>query len=242
MNKSWKLISSLSISLLTVSLLAAGCEKPLDRTAQPPAVSNYPSREPISTSGNEIDPSSSIRGGGITPVSTPYATSDHEAQVSANRASTVDPNAPIPDRPPAKSTPKPKVDPSDAYNQAKPTLMGLKLGTDKDSVLGRFSKAKDQFVMDEDTDPVTVYDYTDFSIGFNKQNKLEFVNVHTADIDPGLRGLRLGEKSGDAIAALGKPNSNTSYVLAYKAQGTILKLDIDPTNDTIQSIKLFADN
>jgi hypothetical protein len=241
MNKSWKLFGSLSISLITLSLLVVGCEKPLDRTAQPPTVSNYPSREPISIS-NGNDPSSSIRGGGITPVATPYASSDHEAQVSANGASTVDPNAPIPDRPPAKSTPKPKVDASDAYNQEKPTLMGLKLGADKGSVLGRFSKAKDQFIMDEDTDPVTVYDYTDFSIGFNKQNKLEFVNVHTADIDPGLRGLRLGEKSGDAIAALGKPDSNTTYVLAYKAQGTVLKLDIDPTNDTIQSIKLFADN
>jgi hypothetical protein len=241
MNKPWKLFGSLSISLITLSLLVAGCEQPLDRAAQPSSVSNYPSREPISTSyGN--DPTSSIQGGGITPVATPYASTDHEAQVSANGASTVDPNAPIPDRAPVKAAPKPKVDASDAYNLEKPTLMGLKLGADKDSVLGRFSKAKDQFIMDEDTDAVTVYEYTDFSIGFNKQNKLEFVDVHTSDIDPGLRGLRLGEKSADAIAALGKPDSNTTYVLAYKAQGTVLKLDIDPTNDTIQSIKLFADN
>jgi hypothetical protein len=241
MNKQLKLIGSLSISLITLSVVLAGCEHPLDQAAQTPSASNHPSREPISTSIG-ISPSSSIQSGGITPAATPYVPTDHEAQVSANGASTVDPNAPIPDRAPTEAAPKPKVDASDAYNQEKPTLMGLKLGADKDSVLGRFSKAKDQFIMDEDTDPVTVYDYTDFSIGFNKQNKLEFVNVHTADIDPGLRGLRLGEKSGDAIAALGKPDSNSTFVLAYKAQGTVLKLDIDPTNDTIQSIKLFTDN
>jgi hypothetical protein len=240
MSNPWKLLSSLSIPLITLTLLAAGCQQPTDGAA--PVVTSYPSQDPGSISyGN--DPSSSFREAGSTPGVTPYLPIDHEAQVSANGASAVDPNAPIPDdRVQANTTPKPKVDASDAYKLEKPTLMGLKLGADKDSVLSRFSKAKDQFVMDEDGDPITVYEFQDFSIGFNKQNQLVFVNVNTPDIDPGLRGLRLGGKSGDAISALGKPDTNTTYVFAYKAQGTMLKLDIDPITDTIQSIKLFADH
>ncbi|KRE69799.1 hypothetical protein [Paenibacillus sp. Soil750] len=139
-----------------------------------------------------------------------------------------------------KPTAKPKVKAEDAYQQEKPTLMGLKLGTPKASVLERFGKVKKQFVMEEDN--IEVYDFNDFSVGFNSKGTLEFVDVHSIDIDPGLHGLRLGQSQQDAIAILGKPDSNSTYVLSYKSQGTLLKIDIDPHDNTIQSIKLFANS
>jgi hypothetical protein len=234
MNRSWKLFSSVFILFTFTALLIAGCED-----------KSNPDAQSESKTGASIYPTSSSTAGNSSMVSTGTAngepaTMDHEAHVSANGPSTMDPNSNLPASVTTKSAPKPKVDAKDAYQQEKPTLMGLKLGMDKDMVLSRFGKAKNQFVMDEDAAAVTVYEYVDFSIGFNTQNELEFVDVRTADIDPGLRGLRLGQKSADAIATLGKPDSNTTYVLSYKAQGTILKLDIDPTLDIIQSIKLFA--
>ncbi|OCT12126.1 hypothetical protein A8709_30195 [Paenibacillus pectinilyticus] len=139
-----------------------------------------------------------------------------------------------------KPTAKPKIKAEDAYQQEKPTLMGLKLGTAKATVLERFGKVKNQFTMDEDN--IEVYDFNDFSVGFNSKGTLEFVDVHSIDIDPGLHGLRLGQNVQDAINILGKPDSKSAYVLAYKAQGTLLKLDIDPNDNTIQSIKLFANS
>jgi hypothetical protein len=201
-----------------------------DPTAQ--SSSKTPSaHEHLSPSDMETIRNSSVGNSGINSGFTPDSAIDHEAHVSANGTSMGDTT---------KTAAKPKVDAKDAYQQEKPTLMGLRLGVDKDTVISRFGNTKDQFVMDEDTDAVTVYEYADFSVGFNTQNELLFVDVHTADIDPGLGGLRLGQKTEDALSILGKPDLNTTYVLSYKAQGTLLKLDMDPATNTIQSIKLFA--
>lgn len=173
-----------------------------------------------------------------TPVPTPTSedTSKHEAKVAGTTKTDL---SSLPPFSSSKPTAKPKVKAEDAYQQEKPTLMGLKLGTSKNVVLDRFGKAKKQFVMEEDN--IQVYDFTDFSVGFNAKDALEFVDVHSTEIDPGLRGLRLGQEVQDAISILGKPDTNTTYVLSYKSQGTLLKLDIDPKENTIQSIKLFAD-
>lgn len=116
--------------------------------------------------------------------------------------------------------------------------MGVKIGSAKSDVIALFGKASKQFSMEEDG--IDVYDYGDFSIGFNGKNSVEFVDVHSGDIDPGLHGLRLGEPMQNAVNILGKPDSKTAYVLSYKSQGTVLKLDLDPKDTTIQSIKLFS--
>jgi hypothetical protein len=141
---------------------------------------------------------------------------------------------------PSAPAAKPEVDAKDAYKEGKPTLLGLALKTPQNDVLAKLGEAKNKFVMDDDADPVTVYEYDGFSVGFNKNDTLEFVDVRSAGIDPGLHGLRLGQKPEDAVKALGKPDTKTSYVLAYKSEGTVLKLDLDPKNGTILSIKLFA--
>jgi hypothetical protein len=42
-----------------------------------------------------------------------------------------------------------------------------------------------------------------------------------------------------AIKALGKPDSQSSYLLTYKTANSLLKLDLDPESREILSIKLF---
>jgi hypothetical protein len=135
---------------------------------------------------------------------------------------------------------KPQIDIQAPYNQAKPTLLGLTLNASPEAVTGKYGTPKAQFVMEDDSDPITVYDYADFLVGFNKKNQLQFIDVRSSQINPGLNGLKLGQTSGDAIKALGKPDTNTSFVLTYKSTGAVLKLDVDPKSENVNSIKLFA--
>jgi hypothetical protein len=137
------------------------------------------------------------------------------------------------------ATSKPKVPSSDNYNASKPTLMGLTLSANKATVISKFGEPKSLHMLTDDAGSVQVFDYADFSIGFKVDGRLEFVEVNSNRVDPGLKGLRVGQKAGDAIATLGKPNINTGYVLAYESEGTVLKLDIDVAADQVLSIKLF---
>lgn len=220
------------------SLLLAGCQESSAPSGQPTIdPTNHVQNSPKADS---TPPAIVVATATAAPSPTPEDMAKHEAQVAGTSKTDL---TDIPQlSASAKPTAKPKIKAEDAYQQEKPTLMGLKLGTSKGVVLERFGKAKKQFVMDADEDTIQVYDFTDFSVGFNKKDVLEFVNVHSTEIDPGLRGLRLGHKVQDAIAILGKPDTNSTYVLSYKSQGTLLKLDIDPNENTIQSIKLFANH
>ncbi|MEK8130611.1 DUF4309 domain-containing protein [Paenibacillus filicis] len=139
------------------------------------------------------------------------------------------------------SNAKPKFEIENPYTQAKPTLLGLTLKTSATEILNKFGKPKDEFVMDDDADPMNVYDYSDFQIGFNSKKEVHFIDVRSSDIDPGLNGLKLGDPSTGISKALGKPTTNTNYVYTYKTSGAILKLDIDPKTQKVNSIKLFAE-
>ncbi|GAA3400772.1 DUF4309 domain-containing protein [Paenibacillus hodogayensis] len=126
------------------------------------------------------------------------------------------------------------------YDVKKPSLMGIRLTDTRKAVVQKFNKPNSEFEMDDETDPIAVYEYDGFIVGFNSADTVEFVEITSKDVNPGLNGLRLGQKVKDAEAALGKPDTNTNYALHYKAGKTVLKLDIDPKSEAIQSIKLFA--
>jgi type IV secretory pathway VirB10-like protein len=223
------------ISVLGISsVLITGCkEKPpaLTTEKQPPAVT-VPSGQTATA-----------------PIETPAppAGETQEAQPNPSDkvtlASTETPAAPpaIDTPPPVKPSPKVKVEIKEPYSQAKPSLLGLTLRTSAATIEARFGKPKEQFLMDEDADPITVYDYTDFLVGFNSNKQLQFIDVRSAELDPGLGGLRLGGTLNDVTQALGKPHASTGLVITYKASGAILKLDMDPKTKLVNSIKLFAE-
>lgn len=130
----------------------------------------------------------------------------------------------------------------EAYNVKKPALMGIRLVDTKTTVAQKFSDPLKEFVMEDEQDPLTVFEYEGFIVGFNNAGLVEFIEITSDEVNPGLGGLRLGQKVKDAEKALGKPDTNTNYALQYKAGGTILKLDIDRKTESIISIKLFADS
>lgn len=129
---------------------------------------------------------------------------------------------------------------NESYDFAKPSLMGIRLTDTRTAVVGKFDKPVTEFEMDDGQDPVTVYEYDGFIVGFNADDIVEFVEITSKDVNPGLNGLRLGQQVKDAETALGNPDTNTNYALHYKTDTTVLKLDIDPKTESIQSIKLFA--
>jgi hypothetical protein len=137
---------------------------------------------------------------------------------------------------PPEAPPEPE-----SYQADKPSLMGIRLTDSRAAVVQKYAEPSSQFELEDERDPITVYEYDGFNIGFNRTDKVEFIEIMTDEVNPGLNGLRLGQQVKDAEIALGKPDTNTSYALQYKAVGTILKLDIDHKTDSIVSIKLFAD-
>jgi hypothetical protein len=134
------------------------------------------------------------------------------------------------------------VDPKElvVFNTKQPSVMGLTLKDTQDNVNAKFGTPSDSFVMDDPVEPITVYQYEGFSVGFDGANQVKFIDVNSAKVNPQLNGLRLGQTVDEAVKALGKPDLNTNYVLTYNAKEAILKLDIDPKTKTIQSIKLFG--
>lgn len=128
----------------------------------------------------------------------------------------------------------------DSYTSQKPVLMGIALAEGKDKVETLHGQPKNQYVMEDEAGSITVYDYEGFSVGFNAKNEVEFIDVTSPDIDPGLNGFKLGQTPDEAVQALGKADSSTDYVLSFKTKTTVLKLDVDPKTKTVQSIKLFA--
>ncbi|SFL27812.1 hypothetical protein SAMN03159341_104405 [Paenibacillus sp. 1_12] len=234
-------LHTLSPASIVLVLLLSGCTYPTTESMQQhqPRVQDM-TQQPLTLT----EPSASLSVPAYTtepaaPTLPPTAAANASDKVSL---ASVDPvgksEPPVAE---VKPTPaKPKIDIRDPYNQAKPTLLGLTLNSSKDAVTTRYGKPPEQFVMDEDSDPITVYDYKDFLVGFNKKNQLIFIDIRSAEINPGLNGLKLGQSTSQVYDALGKPDTNTSYVLTYKSTGAVLKLDVDPKTDKINSIKLFT--
>lgn len=230
--KTQKRIVGCLSALMALLVFASGCgsKEPISTTAQPaPAVQHNHDQEVRQASPSDSVPEEKPAPPATTPA--PPESSGDKVSLASSEA----PQEPA-DAPPSK----PKIEIKEPYTQEKPTLLGLALKTKADDIVGQFGKPADQFLMEEE-EPITVYDYTDFLVGFNSAKELQFIDVRSKDVDPGLNGLKLGDKVADAVKALGQPDTNTSYVIAYESEGALLKLDVDPKTQVINSIKLFAE-
>lgn len=129
-----------------------------------------------------------------------------------------------------------------AFSTKQPKLMGLAIGELQEKVSDMYGKPLESYTMEDPIEPIAVYSYEGFSIGFNAKKEIQFIDVNSTKVNPELNGLRIGQSSAQALEVIGKPYKNTSYVISYNTKAAILKLDIDPKTKTIQSIKLFAVN
>ncbi|TCZ74297.1 hypothetical protein E0485_20170 [Paenibacillus albiflavus] len=227
----WKKYRVIFICILLLTLI--GCEKKqLGQQAAPastPVASNKPRVEPI-----EVPPvktgTDNVTTNSVDSEKQTTDTSTEETEHNDKQADTPTPSA------------KPEVKDHDTYNTNKPTLMGLQLNASQSVVSNTFGNPKSEHKLEDDGGVIHVLNYDDFSIGLNTKSQVEFIEIHSDEIDPGLGGIKVGSSSADVINSLGKPSTNTNYVISYKSQGTILKFDVDIDEDKILSIKLFPNN
>jgi len=128
-----------------------------------------------------------------------------------------------------------------AWDPKSPKLKGITLGDSKSIMLDKLGAPTDSYTLGAGRDALQVNEYTGFSIGYNAADQVAFIEIFDASVSTGLNGLKVGSSKDATIKALGKPTSHTTSVLAYEAEHALLKIDLDPENGTIVSIKLFQD-
>jgi hypothetical protein len=136
----------------------------------------------------------------------------------------------------------PTVETLPAFSSKQPKIMGLAINDILEKVTDKYGEPQVSYVMEDPVQPITVYEYEGFSVGFNPSHLIQFIDVSSTKVNPGLNGLRLGQTTSEALAVLGKPDTLSIFVVSYNTKSAILKLDINPKTKTIKSIKLFAVN
>lgn len=126
------------------------------------------------------------------------------------------------------------------WTATKPQLHGIAIGDGSDKIKLLHGKESDSYQLKEEAEVIEVLEYDGFSVGINKNNKVQFVEVYDEHVAAGLNGLRIGDKPEKVLDELGKPKTQTDFLLTYEADGALLKLDLDPQNQKIISIKLLA--
>lgn len=125
------------------------------------------------------------------------------------------------------------------YTADSPKLMGISLGDKRETVINRYGSPMQEYVMTDNIESFTILEYSGFLFGVNSNQRIEFIDVTSTQANPGLNGLKIGDNRTVAIAVLGTPDNQTEYVLNYKPLDVVMKLDLDPANSSIVSIKLF---
>lgn len=205
----------------------AGAKPTAAAATTPPTAQHLPEQMPVKPEGTD-----GTNGGLQTASGAVTGNSDGTAPTGKNVAASSDKSVP------GSKSAQPTVE---AYSVKKPSLMGISLTDNISTVTLKLGKPEHEYTMDEEEDPIVAYEYSGFVIGFNKVKLVQFVEITSNELNPGLNGFKLGQSVKDAVQALGKPDTSTKYAMSYKSGGTILKLDVDPTTQNILSIKLFAE-
>lgn len=123
---------------------------------------------------------------------------------------------------------------------AAPMLRGIAIGDSDSTVDQLFGKPLDSYILEEETEKINVLEYDGFAVGINVYKTVQYIEVYGKNISAGLSGLQIGDTPEEALLALGKPEKQTAYLLTYQAKGAMLKLDLDPLQNEIVSIKLLS--
>jgi hypothetical protein len=228
-------LGTAAVPLMALCVLAAGCQPGEDAARQPVKTSGVSSEfsAGADTEGQLIDP---LAAGtkGETETTPPVSREKDHATAAASDETQKAPQ------------PEPRPEPADAktetadFNRGRPALFGIHIGDSRASVADKFGKPRNEYRMEDEQNPLTVYEYDGFSVGFTSAGKTEFVTVQSDQADPGLEGIRIGDTADQAAKSLGRPDTDTGYVITYKTKAETLKLDVDPKTRVIRSIKLFA--
>lgn len=128
---------------------------------------------------------------------------------------------------------------SEPFDTARPTLMGFTIGDAMEAVITRFGKPLAETAI-HDGQLLHVLEYPGFRFGAGEDHKLVFIEVLTDQVMPGLNHFRIGQTVEEAQKALGPADSLNDYVMIYEFGDVVLKCDLNPNNNTVIAIRLFA--
>lgn|GEM_PF-1701782 len=136
---------------------------------------------------------------------------------------------------------KTKTTPDAKWDKTKPALAGISLGEQQADVKKKKGTPLDSYNQENEDASLEIYEFDGYTVGFGPgmQGTL-FVEIYSGKVNSGLSGLRVGDKEDQAVKALGKPASQTPYLLSYETKQGLLKLDLDPDSHEIVTMKLFA--
>jgi hypothetical protein len=120
-------------------------------------------------------------------------------------------------------------------------LFNLQLGMSIDTFNQIAGNPTSEYFTEGDSEPLLVNEYPDFNAGFDTMERAEFITVTSNGIDVGLGGIAIGSSVEDVLTILGAPESQGTYVIIYQKTGETLRFDVDPTSQTVISIKLYKD-
>jgi len=141
-----------------------------------------------------------------------------------------------------KSEPAPGEKPpaKPAFQSASPTLANLKLGSSENDVVALYGLPEEVYPLPGDELTIDIWVYDGLSVGLNEKDKVVFVELNSPKIDTGIRGLDFGMSGTDAAKLLGIPENGPTNVLAMEVKGGWIKIDLDPDDRKVLSLKLLT--
>lgn len=124
------------------------------------------------------------------------------------------------------------------FNRDDVRLKGINLKADSNEVTALWGEPEDHITM-EDKEQIDVMEYDGFSIGCDRYGQVKFIEVSGYGTSTGIHGLKVGDHDYDARKALGEPDQDSGYVWRYITDDSLLRLDLDPKTNIVQSVKLF---
>lgn len=231
-------IAAKTSTVLLLSVIIAGCQTTINDPVPEPGTSIGESNLNSDPNPNPGSPQKTYNGAtdsGDVPVANAVSDDDKTDQSDAVTQSSAG-------KKDAKKDGKPEVTPVKGemkWDPKAPKLRGIALGDVQSALDRKLGKPTDSYELEDESEKLHVNEYDGFAVGFGADAKVKFVEVYKAGVSTELNGLKIGDNKDAAVKALGKPDTNTLSVLAYKAEKALLKIDMEPKNGTIISIKLF---
>ncbi len=130
-------------------------------------------------------------------------------------------------------------DVTEPFDHAQLTLMGFTINDSAELIIARFGQPLSITSMKDGADMLNILVYPGFYFGINASNTIEFIEVTSERIKPGLNSFQIGQTVDQAQKALGSADSLNDYVMIYEKNNLTLKCDLDPNTNTVISVKLF---
>jgi hypothetical protein len=218
----------LSASLVSCSLPAR--EQVSGATSDPPPISS-PKPSIDAPASSEIDKSDSEQRPSGTPTVTPTLPTDKSTS-----------STPVVEGSSIQPIPTKEVLPAEAssFQPEFPSLGGIKLGASDKDVFAKYGLPIDTYPLPGDKQSIEIWEYNGFSIGLDPNNAVVYIEITSAEVNTGIQGLSNGMNGKQAAQLLGVPDDDLTNVLTLEVTGGWFKLDLDPDNKNVLSMKLLS--